>query len=75
MLGQNVSEPRFPAIRKRLREFARIEAAALQRRTCVEMTRHFGQRRPPERHPEVHLEEFLAGVIGYLPAFCGLEDG
>ena len=73
-LGQNVWGPRLPGIRALLRELTFVEVAALQWRTCVEMTRHFGQRLPPERYLEVHLEELSADVIGRLLAFCGLKD-
>lgn len=73
-LGQNVWGPRLPGIHALLRELTLAEVAALQWRTCVEMTRHFGRRLPPERYLEVRLEELSADVIGRILAFCDLED-
>jgi Sulfotransferase family len=74
MLGQNVWGPRLPGIRGLLRELTIIEIAALQWRTCVEATRHFGRQLPPERYHEVRLEELSSDVARRILALCSLDD-
>ncbi len=70
---QNLWGPRFPGMRKILKETDVLTVAALQWRVCVEMACAAGRKLPPEDYMEVRLEELGREKLEAIAQFCGLD--
>lgn len=75
LMGLNAWGPRLPGIRSLRRELDLLAVCALQWRTCVETTRHFGNALPPDRYIEIKLEELDVATMERVIAFTGVDDG
>jgi hypothetical protein len=65
--------PRLAGLQAVADELGRLEAAALQWRTCVEQTAAFGRALPAGRYLEVHLEDLDSERVEEIMSFCGLR--
>jgi hypothetical protein len=64
--------PRLAGLQAIADELGRLEASALQWRTCVDQSSIFGRGLGSDRYFELHLEELNAATITQILDFCGL---
>ncbi len=74
LFGQNIWGPRLPAINCLLQEVDLLDVCALQWRSCIESTKHFGERLPEDRYLEIRLEDLSDQHLGRLFEFCGIDS-
>jgi hypothetical protein len=65
--------PRLAGLQAIVDELGRLEAAALQWRTCVEQAAAFGRSLPDGRYLELRLEDLSPGSILTMLDVCGLR--